>query len=117
MIPNDITSAVQVYVQTQSGGAVFKPVNDSWVQAYCEHLGVTSAVNMSWIQALCIHFGVTQPRNMSWVQALAQDYYGLTQPLNNSWWFALANLDAPVSALVWNSTTTNWEAEFTQWNA
>lgn len=119
MIPNDITSAVQVYVETQSGGAVTAPVNNSWLQAYAEFLGVTTPTNVSWLQAICVHFGVTAPRNGSWVQGLAQDYYGLTQPLNNSWWFALANMDAPAPPgdLVWNTTTTNWEAETTLWNA
>lgn len=118
MIPSNITSATQVYAETQSGGAVSAPQNGSWVQAYCEFLGVTAAVNGSWVQALCEHFGVTAPRNGSWVCALAVDYYGLTQPLNNSWWYALANLPAPTPGdLIWNTTTTQWQLETTLWNA
>lgn len=77
-IPSDMTSAVQVYVERQSGGAVTEPLNGSWLQAYCNHLGVTQPVNMSWLQALCQHFGVTAPVNASWVQALA-NYYSITQ--------------------------------------
>jgi hypothetical protein len=117
MIPTDITSAVQVYVQTQSGGAVTEPSNGSWIQAYCEYLGSGTRVGTSWVQTLCFHFGVTSPSNGSWVQALAE-YYGLTQPLNNSWWYALADMGAgPAPSLVWNTTTTLWELETTAWNA
>lgn len=115
-ISNDITSAVQEYVQTQSGGAVTEPVNGSWLAAYCLHLGVTQPVGNSWLQALCQHFGVTAPVNGSWVIALAS-YYSLTQPLNNSWWFALANLGGapPVVPFTWSGNTNNWEAETRVW--
>lgn len=117
MIPNDITSAVQVYVQTQSSGEVTAPVNGSWLQAYAEWLGVTNVTNVNWVQTICEYYGVNAPRNGSWVQALAVDQYGLTAPLNNSWWYALANMDEPVTILIWNTTTTQWQNETTLWNA
>ena len=51
MISPDITNAVQQFVYTQSNGVVTEPVNGSWLQAYCEFLGVTQPVNGSWLQA------------------------------------------------------------------
>ena len=45
MISPDITSAIQQYVYNQTSGAVTAPVNGSYVQAYCEYLGITSPVN------------------------------------------------------------------------
>jgi hypothetical protein len=115
-IPNDITSAVQVYVETQSGGAVTEPKNGSWLAAYCLHLGVTQPVNGSWLQALCNNFGITQPLHGSWVIALA-NYYSITTPLNNSWWFALADAGGapPVVPFTWVGNTNNWEAETRVW--
>ena len=59
MISPDITNAVQQFVYTQSNGVVTEPVNGSWLQAYCEFLGVTQPVNGSWLQALCIYEGIT----------------------------------------------------------
>ena len=47
-IPNNMTSAVQTYVECASGGAVTEPLNGSWLQAYANFLGVTSPSNMSW---------------------------------------------------------------------
>ena len=117
MITNDITSAVQVYVQNQSGGAITEPVNGSWLQAYCEYLGVTEPVNSSWLQALCNHFGITEPLYSSWVIALA-NYYGITTPDGyGTWWMALADVGAaPPTDLIWNTTTTEWQAETSTWN-
>ena len=96
-LPNNITSAIQVYVQNQSNGVITAPVNGSWIQAYCEYLGVTSPSNDSWLQALCEHFGITSPVNGSWVQALA-NHYSITTPYPyGTWWMALA--DAPAGYL------------------
>lgn len=113
MITNDITSAVQAYVQTQSGGAVTEPVNGSWITAYCFHLGITEPVNSSWLQALCNHFGITQPLYSSWVIALA-NHYGITTPTGGTWWMALADA-APSGAVLWEDIIALWEAETRQW--
>ena len=116
-IPNNMTSAVQTYVECASGGAVTEPLNGSWLQAYANFLGVTSPSNMSWLQAVCEHFGVTAPVNASWVQALAL-YYGIVEPQDNSWWIALAEhaCGAPVIPFIWSTNTTNWETETRTWS-
>ena len=116
MISADITSAVQQYVLNQSSGAVTEPVNGSWLQAYCEYLGVTAPVNASWLQALCNHFGITTPVDGSWVIALA-GYYSITAPLNGTWWWALADAapPAPVVPFTWAGDTNNLEAETRVW--
>ena len=107
-LPDNITSAIQVYVQNQSNGAITAPVNGSWIQAYCEYLGVTSPSNASWLQALCEHFGITSPVNGSWVEALA-GYYSITTPYPyGSWWMALA--DAPAGYL----PTANFTSDVTE---
>jgi len=100
MISPDITNTIQQYVENQSCGAVTVPVNGSWLQAYCEYLGVTAPVNASWLQALC-------------------NYFGITAPVNGTWWWALAELPCPGPpvGLVWDTTTSLWENETTLWNA
>lgn len=117
MISSDITNAVQQYVYNQSNGAVTEPSNGSWIQAYCEYLGVTEPLNSSWLQALCNHFGITSPIYGSWVIALA-NYYGISNPINGTWWWALAEVGAapPVVSFVWELNTNNWEAETRTWN-
>ena len=111
-----ISSAVQQYVYTQSNGAVTQPVNGSYLQAYCEYLGITEPVNVSWLQALCNHFGITQPIYGSWTIALA-DYYGITYPTGGTWWMALAQASgaAPSIPFIWDQDTNNWEAETRVW--
>lgn len=114
MISPDITSAVQQYVFNQSDGNVTEPVNGSWLQAYCEYLGITEPVNASWLQALCLYFGITEPLYGSWIIALA-NYYDITAPLNGTWWWALAYADAPANEILWEEITDNWEAETREW--
>ena len=94
IINNDISSAVAQYVYTQSSGNVTEPVNGSYLQAFCEYLGVTESVDDSWLVALCNHFGITQPLNGSWTIALA-NYYGITYPTGGTWWMALAFAGSP----------------------
>lgn len=115
---NNISSAVAQYVYNQSNGAVTEPVNASYIQAYCEYLGITAPVNTSWLQALCNYFGITQPLYGSWTIALA-NYYGITYPCGGTWWMCLAEAGGPVPPgfLIWETTTSNWEAEITLWNA
>jgi len=117
MISPDITSAIQQYVLNQSGGAVTDPVNGSYLQAYCEYLGITEPVNASWLQALCNYFGITSPLYGSWVIALA-NYYGITTPAGyGTWWMALADASGtpPVVSFIWDLNTNNWEAETRLW--
>ena len=119
MISNDITSAVQQYVLNQSNGAVTEPVNGSYLQAYCEYLGITEPLNSSWMQALCNHFGITQPLYSSWVIALA-NHYGITTPAGyGTWWMALADAGSPTPPVdvLWEAILTNWEAETRNWES
>jgi hypothetical protein len=112
-----IQSVIQTYVFNQTAGAVTLPVNGSWLQAYCEFLGVTEPVNASWLQALCIYFGITTPLYGSWTIALA-NYYGITQPLNGTWWYALSQASSPTPSNVeWQLITTLWENETRNWEA
>lgn len=117
MITENTTNAIQQYVESQTSGAVVEPVNGSWIQAYCEYLGVTAPVNNSWMQALCNHFGITEPLHSSWVIALA-NYYGVTTPYPyGTWWMALADLNgAPVVPFIWNLNTNLWNLETRNWN-
>ena len=115
MINPDITNAVQQYVFTQSNGNVTEPVNGSWLQAYCEYLGITEPVNASWLQPLCNYFGITQPLYGSWVIALAY-HHGITAPLNGTWWWALAYAQ-PLGAAEWQDINTVWEMENRNWEA
>lgn len=113
---NDISSAVAQYVYTQSDGNVTEPVNGSYLQAFCEYLGVTESVDDSWLVALCIHFGITEPLNGSWTIALA-NYYDITYPTGGTWWMALAFAGGgpiPVD-LIWNTTDTDWNLEEEYW--
>lgn len=110
------SNAIQEYVRIQSSGNVTLPVNGSWIQAYCEYLGVTEASNESWLQALCEHFGITEPLYGAWVIALA-NYYGITTPYPyGSWWGALAHSPEPLPTFVWNENTINWESESRTWS-
>lgn len=113
---NDISSAVAQYVYNQSNGNVVLPVNESYIQAYCEYLGITEPLNLSWLEALCNYLGITQPLHGSWTIALA-NYHGITYPTGGTWWMALANAGAPTppTDLIWDTTATNWEAETTLW--
>ena len=88
-----ISSAIAQYVYTQTAGTVTEPVNGSYIQAYCEYLGITEPLNASWLQALCNHFGITEPLNGSWTIALA-NYYGITYPAGGTWWYALSQAPA-----------------------
>lgn len=112
----DISSAVQQFVFTQSGGVVTQPVNGSYIQAYCEYLGIVAPVNDSWLQALCIYEGITEPLNGSWTIALA-NYYGLNYPTGGTWWMALAGAQGvqPPADLIWNEVLTQWQLETTEW--
>ena len=107
-------SVQQTYVFNQSNGAVTEPVNGNWLQAYCEYLGVTQPVNSSWLQALCYHFGITQPLYGSWTIALA-NYYSITAPVNGTWWYALSQAVAPVTELIWNTTSSFWNLTDVNW--
>ena len=116
---NNISGAIQQYVYTQSGGLVTEPVNGTYIQAYCEFLGITQPVNNSWLVALCFHFGVTEPLGGAWVIALS-NYYGITTPAPyGTWWMALAFAGGviPPTDLIWNTTTTQWQLETTLWDA
>jgi hypothetical protein len=110
-----ISSAVAQYVYTQSNGAVTQPVNGSYLQAYCEFLGVTQPLNSSWLIALCDHFSITAPLNGSWTIALA-NYYNITYPTGGTWWMALAGAAIPLPAFVWNLDTLVWESEARTWS-
>ena len=60
---------------------------------------------------------VTEPTGGSWISAYCL-HLGITEPVNGTWWGALAIASAPTPGdLVWDTTTTNWEAEATLWNA
>jgi PKD repeat protein len=113
-----ISSAVAQYVYTQSSGAVTEPVGGSYIQAYCEYLGITEPLYNSWLIALCDYFGITEPVNGSWTIALA-NYYGITVPTGGTWWMALA-LEAsptpPTAPFIWNLDTNFWEAETRVWD-
>jgi hypothetical protein len=116
MISPDITSAIQQYVYNETSGAVTEPVNGSWLQAYCNYLGITQPSNGSWLQALCEYFGITEPLHGSWVIALA-NYYGITVPVNGTWWWALAEGGTPpVVDWIWNLVLSQWENETRIWN-
>jgi hypothetical protein len=107
-------SVQQTYVFNQTAGAVTETVNGNWLQAYCEYLGVTQPVNSSWLQALCYHFGITQPLYGSWTIALA-NYYSITAPVNGTWWYALSQAVAPVTELIWNTTSSFWNLTDVNW--
>jgi len=114
-----ISSAVAQYVYTQSNGAVTEPIGGSYIQAYCEYLGITEPLYNSWLIALCNHFGITEPLNGSWTIALA-NYYDITYPTGGTWWMALANASAgpgpgPVP-FIWNLDTNRWNLETRIWN-
>lgn len=111
-----ISSAIAQYVYTQSQGAVINPVGGSYIQAYCEYLGITEPVNNSWLQALCIEKGATAPLNGSWTIALAFTY-GITYPTGGTWWMALAGAAGAIDIpFIWNEDTNLWEDEIRVWN-
>ena len=111
-----ISSAVAQYVYTQSNGAVTQPIGGSYLQAYCEFLGVTQPLYNSWLIALCNHFSITEPLNGSYTIALA-NYYGITYPTGGTWWMALAEAPyvPPFAPFIWNLDTELWEAETREW--
>lgn len=111
-----ISSAVAQYVYTQSNGAVTEPIGGSYIQAYCQYLGISEPVNSSWLIALCNHFSITAPLNGSWTIALA-NHYGITYPTGGTWWMALSQATgAPTQPpFIWNEDTNNWEAEERIW--
>ena len=103
-----ISSAIAQYVYTQSQGAVINPVGGSYIQAYCEYLGITEPVNNSWLQALCIEKGATAPLNGSWTIALAFTY-GITYPTGGTWWMALAGAAGVINIpFIWNEVHKYW---------
>ena len=112
-----ISSAVAQYVYTQTQGAVTEPVNGSYIQAYCEYLGITEPLYNSWLIALCNHFGITEPLNGSWTIALA-NHYDITYPTGGTWWMALAFASGvtPSVPFIWNENTNLWEVETRTWN-
>ena len=110
-----ISSAVAQYVYTQSSGAVTEPVGGSYIQAYCEYLGITEPLYNSWLIALCDYFGITEPVNGSWTIALA-NYYSITYPTGGTWWMALALEGVtPVTELIWNTTSSFWNQTDVDW--
>lgn len=112
-----ISNSVKAYVECASNGNVTAPNNGGWLSAYAIYLGATTIKNGSWLQTVCDQLGITSPVNGSWVIALA-NHYGVTQPLNGTWWFAIQDsvCTAPPPALVWNTTTTQWQLETSTWN-
>jgi PKD repeat protein len=113
-----ISSAVAQYVYTQSDGAVIEPVNGSYIQAYCEYLGITEPLYNSWLIALCNYFDITEPLNGSWTIALA-NFYDITYPTGGTWWMALANAEPynpTPPPFIWNEDTRRWQSEDRVWN-
>ena len=112
-----ISSAIAQYVYTQYNGAVTEPIGASYIQAYCEYLGVTQPLYNSWLIALCNHFGITEPLNGSWTIALA-NYYGITYPTGGTWWMALAEAPyvPPFPPFIWNLNTTKYNLEPRKWS-
>lgn len=112
-------SNTQLYVQCASNGAITEPTGGSWMAAYALYLGATEPVYGSWLATVCVELGITEPLNGSWLIALA-NHYGITEPENGTWMYAIQNNACnvtPPTDLIWNTTTTNWEAEATLWNA
>jgi hypothetical protein len=112
-----ISSAVAQYVYTQSNGVVTEPIGGSYLQAYCEFLGVTQPLYNSWLIALCDHYSITAPLNGSWTIALA-NYYGITYPTGGTWWMALAEAAyvPPFPPFKWNLDTLKYNNETRKWS-
>ena len=113
-----ISSAVAQYVYTQSQGAVVEPIGGSYIQAYCEYLGITELIGNSWLIALCNYFGITEPLNGSWTIALA-NFYNITYPTGGTWWMALANAEPynpTTPPFIWNEDTRRWQNEDRVWD-
>ena len=113
-----ISSAVAQYVYTQSQGAVVEPIGGSYIQAYCEYLGITEPVGNSWLIALCNYFGITEPLNASWTIALA-NYYNITYPTGGTYWMALsqaAGVDPTPPPFIWGLNTRKFGFESRIWN-
>ena len=112
-----ISSAVAQYVYTQSNGAVTEPIGGSYLQAYCEFLGVTQPLYNSWLIALCDHYSITAPLNGSWTIALA-NHYGITYPTGGTWWMALAETAyvPPFPPFKWNLDTLKYNNETRKWS-
>lgn len=110
-----ISSAIAQYVFTQTEGAVTEPIGGSYIQAYCEFLGIAAPLHNSWLIALCNHFGITAPVNASWTIALA-NFYGITSPTGGTFWMALAFAAPPVTTFIWDENTVLWNLESRVWN-
>ena len=113
-----ISSAVAQYVYTQSQGAVVEPIGGSYIQAYCEYLGITEPIGNSWLIALCNYFGITEPLNGSWTIALA-NFYNITYPTGGTWWMALANAEPynpTLPPFIWGLNTRTFGLETRIWN-
>ena len=113
----NITNTLRLYAECVSGGAITEPPGGSWISALAIWQGSTEPINGSWLQTVCVNLGITQPVNGSWLIALSY-YYGQFEPVNGTWTNAiLIGCGLVPVDLVWNTTTTNWEAEATLWNA
>ena len=115
----DITNTIRLYAECISGGVITEPVGGSWMSAICIWQGSNTPLNASWLQRHCDNLGITQPVNGSWLIALSF-YYNEFLPINGTWTNAIligCGGTPPPTDLVWNTTTTNWEAEATLWNA
>tara|TARA_R110001632_G_scaffold230426_1_gene367823 strand:+ start:1989 stop:2339 length:351 start_codon:yes stop_codon:yes gene_type:complete len=115
----DITNNIRKYAECASGGAITEPTGGSWISALAIWQGSTEPLNSSWLQRVCDNFGITEPVNGSWLIALSY-YYNEFEPINGTWTYAIlvgCGTMPPPGDLVWNTTTTNWEAEATLWEA
>jgi hypothetical protein len=114
-----ISSAIAQYVYTQSNGNVVEPVNGSYLQAYCEYLGISEPIHNSWLISLCDHFGITEPINGSWTIALS-NYYGIINPTEGTWWMTLAfeaSPTPPTPSFRWNLNTQKYNNDLRIWNS
>jgi len=107
----------QTWSYNGSNGAVTEPSNESFTQALAEYYGITAPVNGSWDYAIAQHLGITIGPNQNIIQKLAE-HYGATEPINGSWLWSLAvnASDGPISTLIWNLATAQWQAETQTWN-
>lgn len=115
----DITNTIRLYAECISSGAITEPVGGTWMSAICIWQGSTKPLNSSWLQEHCNNLGITEPVNGSWLIALSF-YYNEFLPINGSWSNSIligCGTVPPPGDLIWNTTTTNWEAEATLWNA
>ena len=115
----DITNSMRKYVECASAGAITEPTGGSWISALALWQGSTEPLNASWLQRVCDNFGITQPVDGSWLIALSF-YYERFAPVNGSWSYAIqVGCEAgppPPTDLIWDLTTSEWQAEETAWN-